>query len=213
MRKSVKHRPCQNLSIRRSRVTAPSRLATAQAEGSDTSLHHELSLRPPRDLGQTPDAMENAQLDRGGWAVARGLIVDGFGARRARGWNQVTRLIPIAASEMNDRFVALLQSSPFRFYRLVDTQGRLNVRAPDGSENDRPCNPNLTFPIPPARDGCYTQFPMHLRYTSMETYMATYGRTTEQTSSDSCMNCHGAAGLDFSYIWLDAKTEIVPITP
>lgn len=125
--------------------------------------------------------------------------------------NQVTRLIPIAANEMNDRFLPLLSGSPFRFYRLIDTQGPLEARDPQGNENPRPCNPNLTFPIPPATQGCYDQFPMHLRNTSMETYMATYGAGTEQTSNDSCMNCHGAAGLDFSYIWLDAKTQVVPI--
>lgn len=125
--------------------------------------------------------------------------------------NQTTRLIPIAANGMNDTFLPLLGDSPFRFYRLVDTQGPLNARAPDGAENFRPCNPNRTFPIPPVENDCYEQFPLHLRNTSMETYMATYADTMEQTSNDSCMNCHGAAGLDFSYIWLDAKTQIVPI--
>lgn len=125
--------------------------------------------------------------------------------------NQTTRIIPIAAGDMNDVFVPILGDSPFRFYRLVDTQGPLNARGADGTENFRPCNPNKTFPIPPVENDCYEQFPMHLRNTSMETYMATYAGGTEQMSNDSCMNCHGAAGLDFSYIWLDAKTQIVPI--
>jgi transposase-like protein len=66
--------------------------------------------------------------------------------------------------------------------------------------------------------------PPHLRNTSMESFMSTdfsvsvTNKTTgsvtsevKQFSNRSCMGCHGEGGTDFSYVYLDAVTQRVPI--
>ncbi len=77
----------------------------------------------------------------------------------------------------------------------------------------RPCNPIGAARVPPVSDNCYTQVPGDLRNTSMETYMVSFGSGTEQFSSDSCLDCHGATASDFSFIWLDAMMNFFPIKP
>lgn len=128
--------------------------------------------------------------------------------------NQVTRVIPVAATDLNRKFQQALAAagSPFRHYELVSTQWPLGARDSESGEAfTRMCNPNGTFPFDPVSSDCYTLVPPNLRNTSMETYMVTFRAGTEQFSSDSCMGCHGSAGVDSSYVWLDASTIILPI--
>jgi hypothetical protein len=132
--------------------------------------------------------------------------------------NQVTRLNAVGteAATLNAHFQQLTDAaqSPFQYYQLINAQWPVGGRAPDnpGTIRTRPCNPNGAWRIPPVTTDCYMQVPQGLRNSSMETYMGDYGSGTVQFNSDSCMNCHGVAGRDFSYVWLDAKTNIVPIT-
>jgi hypothetical protein len=74
----------------------------------------------------------------------------------------------------------------------------------------RPCNADV---LRGHLDGeCYTIVPQFLRNTSMESFMASYYRPGEplhQFSNRGCMNCHGEAGADFSYLWLDAVNQRV----
>ena len=127
--------------------------------------------------------------------------------------NQVTRLDPIGPTGLNAQFQDLLQGTPFEHYVLINTQWPDGGRDPQNETKirTRPCNPEGTFPIQPVQEDCYTLTPVHLRNTSMETYMANYGTGHEQFSSDSCMNCHGAGGADSSYVWLDAQLQPLPI--
>ena len=134
--------------------------------------------------------------------------------------NQVTRLSPIGtgAKELNDAFAKKLAGSPFANYVLVDTQWPKFGRTEDGKQlYTRPCNSD---PLEQPESGeCYDIVPQTLRNTSMESYMATYvgdeigGGTGDihQISNRGCMNCHGQAGADFSYLWLDGSNQRVPI--
>lgn len=129
--------------------------------------------------------------------------------------NQATRLNPLRDSGLNDKFQEILAEagSPFQYYVLVGTEHPVGGRDPENQSNvrKRPCNPIGAARVPPVSENCYTQIPGDLRNTTMETYMASFGSGTQQFSSDSCMNCHGATAADFSFIWLDAMTNIVPI--
>ena len=129
--------------------------------------------------------------------------------------NQATRLNPLRDSGLNDKFQKILSEagSPFQYYVLVGTEHPVGGRDPENLSKvrTRPCNPIGAARVPPVSENCYIQIPGDLRNTPMETYMASFGEGTEQFSSDSCMNCHGAAAVDFSYIWLDAMTNIVPL--
>ncbi len=134
--------------------------------------------------------------------------------------NQVTRLSPIGpgADELNKAFAAKLAGTPFAHYVLVDTQWPKFGRTEDGSQiYTQACNSD---PLVPARSGeCFEIVPQTLRNTSMESYMGTYvGKGTgvgeediHQISNRGCMNCHGEAGADFSYLWLDGSNQRVPI--
>jgi hypothetical protein len=137
--------------------------------------------------------------------------------------NQLTRLVPIAGSGLNQPFAAALAGTPFAHYRLVDTQWPLNGRRPAPPGEPRPVNTRLCpgqrdSPVepptpPPADPDCYTMVPEFLRNTAIESYMTTYEMRhgqVEQVSNRSCMGCH-ASGTDFSYIWADAVEQVVAI--
>lgn len=128
---------------------------------------------------------------------------------------QATKLNPFGPTELNETFRKLLKDagSPFQYYQLSNTQFTLGGRDPTNPDRVRTqyCNPNGAWAIPAATDDCFTQVPENLRNTSMETFMASYGVGTTETSADSCLNCHVAGGVDGSYIWLDAKLQPVPI--
>lgn len=137
--------------------------------------------------------------------------------------NQLTRLDPIQGSGLNQRFQQLfsgtaLASTPFRYYVLVSTQWPLNGRDPrNGRPNERRCAYSSADGERPQQVGadCYTLVPEILRNSVIESYMADYfndarGRPA-QRSNRSCMGCHGDAGADFSYVFLDAVEQRVPI--
>jgi hypothetical protein len=126
---------------------------------------------------------------------------------------QLTRLDPVTAPDLNRRYREHLAAagSPFQYYELIGTQWPRGGRSASGTPS-RPCNPNGPWRIPPAGDQpCFEMVPAHLRNTTMESFMATYAAGAVQESSDSCLNCHAAAGVDMSYLWLEAATEPVPI--
>jgi hypothetical protein len=130
--------------------------------------------------------------------------------------NHVTRLEPVGPIELNEAFRRLFAAagSPFQHYQLIGTQFALGARDPANPERLRRqfCNPNSPLAIPPATTKeCFTQVPDKLRNTSMESFIASYGTTTQMTASDSCLNCHVGGGFDSSYIWLDARQLPVPI--
>jgi hypothetical protein len=128
--------------------------------------------------------------------------------------NQVTRLQAIgsSAAALNSTFAGLAAGSPFENYVLIDTQWPFQGRVPGDEERiyTRPCNSDALRGHLDA--DCYTIVPQFLRNTSMESYMASYylpGQPLHQFSNRGCMNCHGEAGADFSYVWLDAVNQRV----
>ncbi|MEM7157983.1 MAG: hypothetical protein AAF799_34395 [Myxococcota bacterium] len=133
--------------------------------------------------------------------------------------NQVTRLSPIGsgAQQLNAAFAEKLAGTPFANYVLVDTQWPKFGRTADGTQMyTKPCNSDPL--VEPQSGECFDIVPQTLRNTSMESYMATYvgeaigGGTGDihQISNRGCMNCHGEAGADFSYLWLDGSNQRVP---
>jgi len=127
--------------------------------------------------------------------------------------NQLTRLVPLQeiAQNQNKKFHQLMQKeggSPFENYVLVDTQWPLNGRNSNGAISTINCADNELS------SDCFKMVPRHLRNTVIESYMSTYcssGNTFKQYSNRSCMSCHGNAGADFSYIWLDAVSQRINI--
>lgn len=73
------------------------------------------------------------------------------------------------------------------------------------------------------KPSCYTMQPrsgsgeLKLRNTTMETFQAAWKgpgtSAASQVSSQSCFNCHGFSGVDFSFLWTDATEEIIPFPP
>ncbi|MEM7186244.1 MAG: hypothetical protein AAF466_06265 [Bacteroidota bacterium] len=126
--------------------------------------------------------------------------------------NQLTRLIPIdsIANERNLAFQEELKKidSPFANYILVDTQWPLNGRGQDGLVNTLNCKDNGMG------DDCFTMVPRFLRNSVIESYMATYCEVDgkpKQVSNRSCMSCHGSAGADMSYVFLDAVSQRIEL--
>lgn len=111
-----------------------------------------------------------------------------------RGPIQVTRTEPIGtASECNPAYVAAMPGLVFQNYRLVGTQW---LQAGDG-----PGQQDVTVP-------------KYLRNTTLETYFVNWD--TKQTppvqvNASNCMGCHKAANADFSYIFLAAGDDPVPL--
>ena len=145
-------------------------------------------------------------------SVARMWILNRF----QKGWsdqpNQLTRLDSIEpqAAYLNKIYTDLLASigSVFANYVLVSTQWPLHGRNAAGKINTINCAENATG------QDCFTMKPRFLRNTVIENYMSTYCSSNEQNvqlSNRSCMSCHGTAGNDFSYIWLDAVSQRVAI--
>ncbi|MEP0264433.1 hypothetical protein [Dokdonia sp.] len=127
--------------------------------------------------------------------------------------NQITRLVPLTpeAIKLNTMFQAELKKigSPFANYILVNVQWPLNGRNQNGTVNKINCKDNTIG------NDCFSARPRFLRNTVIESFMTTYcddenGKAT-QRSNRSCMTCHGAAGADLSYIWLDAVSQRVKI--
>ncbi len=131
--------------------------------------------------------------------------------------NQLTRLVKIQeqAATQNQKFQNLIKkegNSPFKNYILVDAQWPLNGRNANGKVNTLNCADNGIG------DDCFTMVPEYLRNTVIESYMSTYctketiaGMENKQFSNRSCMSCHGNAGANFSYVWLDAVSQRVKI--
>ncbi len=122
--------------------------------------------------------------------------------------NQVTRLTAIqGTAEIGESFRAAFAAadSPFRYFQLVGTQWAKPQGQLPGALR-RPCNPSGPWgvPEPAAGEPCYEQIPPVLRNTSMETLIVQTDEQGIQRSTDSCMNCHFAGGVDGSYLWLDA---------
>ncbi|MEM7103231.1 MAG: cytochrome P460 family protein [Bacteroidota bacterium] len=125
--------------------------------------------------------------------------------------NQLTRLVPVTeeAAKANAYFIGLMneyEGSPFTNYFLVNAQWPLNGRNKHGDVTKANCSDNTLA------DDCFSMVPRYLRNTVVESYMSTYcsksGKSI-QLSNRSCMGCHGEAGADFSYIWLDAVSQRV----
>jgi len=136
--------------------------------------------------------------------------------------NQLTRLDPIRGSGLNQKFQQLFASrfpdSPFKYYVLVNTQWPLNGRdLATLKPNSRRCAYDMADGMRSEKvgQGCYTLVPEDLRNSVVESYMADYYNNSqgkpEQRSNRSCLGCHGDAGADFSYIFLDAVEQRVPI--
>ncbi|MFT7603849.1 MAG: hypothetical protein ACI8VT_001417 [Saprospiraceae bacterium] len=131
--------------------------------------------------------------------------------------NQLTRLVKVQeqAATQNQNFKNLIKKeggSPFENYILVDAQWPLNGRNKEGAVNPQNCADNGIG------DDCFTMVPEYLRNTVIESYMSTYctkeniaGMDNQQFSNRSCMSCHGNAGANFSYLWLDAVSQRVKI--
>jgi len=131
--------------------------------------------------------------------------------------NQLTRLVPIdtVAQQLNQYFQAELSQvdSPFANYVLVNTQWALNGRLQDGTVSTKNCKDNGMG------TDCFTMVPRFLRNSVIESYMATYCEVEgkpKQVSNRSCMGCHGTAGADLSYVYLDAvsqRVKLVDVVP
>ncbi len=130
--------------------------------------------------------------------------------------NQVIRLDRISTSTLNRDYRKKLENmgSVFQYYTLVNTQWPLNGRRPkpflETTINMEAC------PDDEKSSGCYAVAPpgLRLRNTALETYQVSYhlanvAPETGQASSAGCMQCHGASGVDFSFVWTDAVT--VPV--
>ncbi|MCG8461221.1 MAG: hypothetical protein MI919_33460, partial [Holophagales bacterium] len=142
--------------------------------------------------------------------------------------NQITRLDAIDGSGLNTPFQNLMQerNAAFGNYVLVRTQWPLHGRRPmpDGeplpvnmelcaSQQDDSSHPGRGDQGSTEDPNCYTAVPQFSRNTVIESFMTTYIQTqggARQVSNRSCMGCH-AAGTDFSYIFVDAVEQIVPI--
>jgi hypothetical protein len=130
--------------------------------------------------------------------------------------NQVTRIDPITKSVLNESYPAALAvfDAPWKNYRLVNTQWAIDGR---GTPIETTINMHLCKESNDQDMPCYKLAPpgLKLRNTTMETFQTTYAAPLEhpnvQTSSAGCMQCHGVAGLDFSFAWTDAAEEIVII--
>ena len=128
--------------------------------------------------------------------------------------NQVTRLDPITKSRLNSGYRNKLKEagSVFQYFELVNTQWPLNGRSEpiETTINMQACNDYRTT-------NCYELKPpgLRLRNTTMETFQVAFHENPDESitefSSAGCMQCHGHAGLDFSFAWTDAAEEIVPI--
>ncbi|MAL60391.1 MAG: hypothetical protein CMC14_10110 [Flavobacteriaceae bacterium] len=130
--------------------------------------------------------------------------------------NQLTRLVPIPeeAQQINTQFQKVLakQQSPFANYILVNAQWPLNGRQQntdgEGAVSKLNCKDN------DMGTDCFTMKPRFLRNSVIESYMATYCDSEgapQQFSNRSCMSCHGTAGANLSYIWLDAVSQKVKL--
>ncbi len=130
--------------------------------------------------------------------------------------NQVTRVDSVTSSPLNQSYPAKLgkMGSVFQYFRLVNTQWPLHGRGKPAETtiNMNPC------PDDEMRDDCYTVVPigLRLRNTALETYQVSFHMKNVkpvigQASSAGCIQCHGASGLDFSFVWTDAVTEPVPL--
>ncbi|MBL4662220.1 MAG: hypothetical protein JKY22_01340, partial [Flavobacteriaceae bacterium] len=126
--------------------------------------------------------------------------------------NQLTRLVPIdsVAQKLNAAFQSELAkvNSPFANYVLVNTQWALNGRQQGGGISAKNCKDNGMG------NDCFTMVPRFLRNTVIESYMSTYCEVDgkpKQVSNRSCMSCHGNAGADLSFVYLDAVSQRVQL--
>jgi len=155
--------------------------------------------------------------------------------------NQVTRLVPVGPTAMNARFQAALPP-PWNHYLLLNTQWPSGARQASGQSHPGatrriPCNVRdllwldagdtqsafVKAGIP--KPECFTKEPrgpngegeLKLRNTTMETYQAAWNdpgkSNASQQSTQSCFNCHGFSGVDFSFAWTDGTEEIIPFPP
>jgi hypothetical protein len=129
--------------------------------------------------------------------------------------NQVTRIDPMTASPLNVSYPEKLRQmgSVFQHYRLINTQWPMNGR---GTPSATTINMNACKGAEINPD-CYTLIPLNLRLrnTTLETFQVSHllpeKDANGQASSGGCMQCHGPTGVDFSFVWVDAAEEIVPL--
>jgi hypothetical protein len=126
--------------------------------------------------------------------------------------NQLTRLVPIdsVAQKFNTAFQAELKKidSPFANYILVNTQWALNGRQQNKTVSKLNCEDNGLD------TDCFKMIPSYLRNSVIESYMATYCEVKAkpmQVSNRSCMSCHGTAGADMSFVFLDAVSQRIKL--
>jgi hypothetical protein len=129
--------------------------------------------------------------------------------------NQLTRLQPDPArADVNAAFQAALAArrSPLQNYFLVGAQWARPNR-PEPAAFDRPCNPTGAWRVPPPAPGaaCYEQVPALLRNSVIEAYNIANDTDGGQSLTDSCMGCHWATGVDGSFLWLDAMSNLYPL--
>lgn len=67
----------------------------------------------------------------------------------------------------------------------------------------------LTAPrLGPSAPAELASIPAHLRNSVIEAYNIANDTDGGQSLTDSCMNCHWATGVDGSFVWLDAMSNL-----
>ena len=139
--------------------------------------------------------------------------------------NHVTRLDPIgdSAAKINAAMQALIKrddaSNPLQNYVLVNTQWPGNARdQKTGAIHTLSC---FQLDAVGRTDAdCYKILPrnsadksLRLRNTTMETFQVSIGDglDAKHFSSAGCLNCHGDAGVDFSFVFLDGEEIPTPL--
>ncbi|MDY8136157.1 hypothetical protein [Aquimarina sp. 2201CG5-10] len=172
-----------------------------------TGTFYNPKLKEPEDCYQLPFLYKNPAI-----AGCPNVDLNRFVKELTNHPNQLTRLVPIdnAAKQLNASFQEELTKidSPFANYILVNTQWPLNGRQQNGSVSSLNCKDNGIG------NECFTMVPRFLRNSVIESYMSAYcnqNGKAKQFSNRSCMSCHGSAGADLSYIWLDAVSQRVEL--
>ncbi|WP_299443832.1 cytochrome P460 family protein [uncultured Aquimarina sp.] len=177
-------------------------------QSNPTGTFYNPNLKEPDNCYQLPFLYKNPEV-----AGCPNVDLNRFVKELANQPNQLTRLVPIDANaqKLNALFQSELKKidSPFANYILVNTQWPLNGRQQNGNISTLNCKDNGMG------NECFTMVPRFLRNTVIESYMSTYCNTAngtpKQYSNRSCMSCHGNAGADLSYIWLDAVSQRVKL--
>lgn len=137
--------------------------------------------------------------------------------------NHITRLDPIGPQAMNTAMQKKIRAddptNPFQFYKLVNTQWPGAARNPEtGDMRTLSCFQRDL--VGRYQEACYTILPrngvsdsLRLRNTSMETFQVSNNGVNDPVhfSSSGCLNCHGDAGVDFSFVFTDGAEILTPL--